>query len=654
MQKFKISGLFVMAICLVATLFHACKRDASAPAKPDIPKGGTRALYGVAESSFCHPYTPQGVIAYIGKSNLTISNDSIYCGASSGISLTNCNHITIRKCRFQHCTNTSGAIYLNNCSDITIDSSVFDDVIKGVNIKACTNNIKVTFNRFSNVADQAGTPNPSNSQAIQFNTTTGANLVASNNFVYTTGIGGLSAGIGDVISVYKSNGTAASPLRIDSNEIRGGSSAAFSGIVLGSGGGDYQEASYNFVVSSGSSGMRVQGGNHINMNNNTIFGAQTTASGTGLLYANFSGLTSSDITIGGNNINWTNSSGTKSNLAYSTTHGETQPTNWATNVQNSDAVNDNILPNPLWTPCVNGSCAVYTASPVLSYNGAHDFDIVGDSIYCGSSRGIVLNNCYNVNIRNCRFQHCTTGNGAIYLYNCNNITINNCYFDDVVKGVNIMYCTGYIKVTFNRFSHVSDKSASPNPRNSQAIQFNNSTGAGMEACRNFIYTDPLDLGTGDLINVYKSSGISTSPIRVDSNKIRGGGTDTPGYAAIVLGDLGGDYQQAKYNIVCNSGYVGMQVQGGNHINMSNNTIYGAQTVISHLGLGYGNFSGTTSSDITMQYNSVNWTDKTGVKQNMFYHGSVQPTGWTTNIQNSPAVNDAILPNPLWKGCNLWY
>jgi hypothetical protein len=123
--------------------------------------------------------------------------------------------------------------------------------------------------------------------------------------------------------------------------------------------------------------------------------------------------------------------------------------------------------------------------------------------------------------------------------------------------------------------------------------------------------------------------------------------DSGGGAGIVLGDVGGSYQVARYNIIVNGGFVGAQVQGGIHIKMDHNTVYSSSTPYSNCGICYGNYSGKASSDVNMSYNKVKYYQTSGAEMDAWWDPStaVQPTGWSTNIVKA-SIDASILPTTI--------
>lgn len=97
----------------------------------------------------------------------------------------------------------------------------------------------------------------------------------------------------DVISMFDSSGTPDSPISVHDNFIRGSYPAdpanhSFSGggILLGDGGGGYQEAFHNQVVSVANYGIAIAGGRHIRIARNRVVSAGLLEDGTRIASAN--------------------------------------------------------------------------------------------------------------------------------------------------------------------------------------------------------------------------------------------------------------------------------------------------------------------------------------------------------------------------------
>ena len=285
--------------------------------------------------------------------------------------------------------------------------------------------------------------------------------------------------------------------------------------------------------------------------------------------------------------------------------------------------------------------STYAISSAVSYYGKSNFTISGLSI-TGGTYCIYLNNCSNVTITNCHLANATKY--EVYITgNCKNITMTNCYVTGGVSGVHVEN-SSTIKINSNQIKNINGPFPGGN-----FVQFVNVSGGGCQINNNHC-EDIAGIGKPeDGLSVYKSNGLPGDSIQVIGNWIRGGQyyNTSGGGAAIVLGDVGGSYQVARNNIVVNGGFVGMQVQGGSHIKMDHNTIYGAVTPYSNCGLCYGNYSGTASTDINISYNKVRYYQTSGKEMDMWVDpkAGYTPIGWGTNTGGA-AISSAILPSTI--------
>ena len=247
-------------------------------------------------------YKVSAPISLSGVNNLTISGDSIKGGTVPCITLTNCTNIHITHCKLFNSTNVG--VNLLNCVNVLVDSSYISNVSTGV-YATTSKTIQVVANQMKNMVG----PFP-RGQFVQFNTCSGAgNSVINNKLENVLG----ASSPEDAISMYMTNGTAASPVMISGNSIKGGGpSASSGGIMLGDGGNSsYQTAQNNTLVNCGAYGISVAGGSNMQVLNNQIFAAQNTFTNVGICvwnqYATVSGC--SVIIVSGNQVNWTNAAG---------------------------------------------------------------------------------------------------------------------------------------------------------------------------------------------------------------------------------------------------------------------------------------------------------------------------------------------------------
>jgi hypothetical protein len=180
---------------------------------------------------------------------------------------------------------------------------------------------------------------------VQFNNVNGAGNSVTNN--KGEDILGQSQSE-DAISMYQSNGTAASPIMISGNWIRGGGpSSSSGGIMLGDEGGSYLTAENNILVNPGEYGMAIAGGDHNSILNNTIYGASQSFTNVGLYVNSINGHTVTNSTVTGNKVLFYNSSNYVNSCWLAP--GTTTPSGWSTTNIWSTILTPAILPSVIIT-----------------------------------------------------------------------------------------------------------------------------------------------------------------------------------------------------------------------------------------------------------------------------------------------------------------
>jgi hypothetical protein len=287
---------------------------------------------------------------------------------------------------------------------------------------------------------------------------------------------------------------------------------------------------------------------------------------------------------------------------------------------------------------------LYKSSLPVTYSGKSNFTISGLTLK-GGTYGIYLNGCSNVVISFNRIVGASKY--EIYLYNCKNVKVLYNYISGGVSGVHAENSSSIV-VNHNQIGDI----LGPFP-GGNFVQFVNVSGPKTSISYNRC-EDIAGVGKPeDGLSLYKSNGAQGDSIMVIGNWIRGGQyyNTSGGAAGIVLGDLGGSYQVARYNILVNSGFVGAQVQGGSHIKMDHNIIFSTATPYSNDGMSFGNYSGLPVSDITMSYNKIKFFNKSGVESDDWYDpkAGLIPAGWYTNILKAN-IDATVLPVVIrtWK------
>jgi hypothetical protein len=269
----------------------------------EAPIPGSRLIPYKATAAVLPIYKPAGVINLYGVHDTTIVGLSIAGGNTAAITLNHCYNVHIIGNKL--CNSTDVGIHLYQCYNITIDHNYFTNVSTGVYVQGqgiTAGGIVVNNNQFLNMMG----PLP-RGQFVQFNNVTGPGCSISDNVCEN--IFGQSYPE-DAISLYMSNGSAASPILVNGNSIRGGGpSVTGGGIILGDAGGSYQTVQNNVLVNPGQYGIGVASGTNMRVLNNKIFATKNVFTNVGITVWNQYSNACAIIDISGNQVNWTAAGG---------------------------------------------------------------------------------------------------------------------------------------------------------------------------------------------------------------------------------------------------------------------------------------------------------------------------------------------------------
>ena len=312
------SGRAVLALAFSAVLITSCskedaeyKRRRRTTPTTETPTSPTDTVTAPA------PTTPTtGTVAYLslptsgaknlsGQSNVVIENLRFVDISGNPLLLNGSSNITIRNCFFDRASEE--AISIENSSNITIENCLFNGVTTGVYALG-SKTIKIRYNQFVNVRMRS---TGGRGQFVQFNNVSGeGNLIENNQGENFAG----ESDPEDLISLYQSSGTAASPISVRNNMFRGGGpSTSGGGIMTGDYGGGYQIAENNVLLDPGQYGMAAAGGSNISILNNKIYAKQQPFTNNPLYVWAQQGASCSNINVKGNRVNWTDKSGSINN-----------------------------------------------------------------------------------------------------------------------------------------------------------------------------------------------------------------------------------------------------------------------------------------------------------------------------------------------------
>jgi hypothetical protein len=223
----------------------------------------------------------------------------------NSVELIGCKDVTIRNCWIHDSARI--AAEMGGCSRVTVEGCRIENVVSGV-YAVDSQGIQVVGNFVRNVKG----PFP-RGQMAQFDTVTGTGNAVRDNYAINERGKSLAE---DVINIFKSRGTAESPILIENNYLMGdpteGStdkSASGSGIMLGDFGGAHILCRKNVILSAGQVGLGVAGGTFIRVEDNLILGRKSNVSNTGLYVWNQSKLPSDHVTVVRNRVSWVNKDG---------------------------------------------------------------------------------------------------------------------------------------------------------------------------------------------------------------------------------------------------------------------------------------------------------------------------------------------------------
>lgn len=575
-------------------------------------------------------YTPASVINLNGSHDITISGKAINGGGIPAITLSNCYNVHITQNSLGNSTDVGIKLY--NCYNITIDYNFITNSSAGVYVDTSPNGgIIVDNNQFLNING----PFP-RGQFVQFNTVSGANNSISNN--KCENIFGQS-NPQEAFNLYKSNGTPTSPIRVNANWIRGGGPAASGGgIQLGDNGGSYEVASNNILVNPGQMGISISGGSHQSAINNTIYAKQQSFTNVGIVVWAQLGYTITNCTVSGNKVKYINHEYYENDNWLAS--GESTPAGWNTNIWSAN-VDASILPALIIT--LPGGVASPPPNPVpsnvVNLIGAHDMTISDLTITGGNVPCIKLTNCYNIYITRCNLKNST--NAGIELDNCTHVTIEVNNLSYLASGIVANNCpSGNISIYTNQMKNIQG----PLPFGN-CIKFNNVNGTGNNISYNKLENILGQSNPQNAIDLLQSYGAASSPININGNWIKGGG---PNYAGggINLGDQGGSYQIASNNILVNPGQFGMTITGGDHMSISNNSIFAIAQYFTNVGIYVWGQGGHVVTNSTVNGNKVNYKNsKNSENDDWLASGEATPSGWYTNTWGAN-INASILPSVI--------
>lgn len=313
-------------------------------------------------------------------------------------------------------------------------------------------------------------------------------------------------------------------------------------------------------------------------------------------------------------------------------------------------------PKPLPIP-LNFCKAKNIHSPIKATGVSSQDYAAMDITPSGTVPGLWLINSHDIHIHNLKI-HGNHNAVGIVMDNCYNVQIDTVTLDELAQGISIINenSIGSIHVNNNQGHNIFDANIVTNGRG-HFIQFSHSTGPNNQIIGNNFQCDAPNAGTGDIISDYISGGTSSSPMLIENNNAINGGSGLGAHqlaAFIVICDNGGNYIHATGNTGVNTGYAGITVASGIGNYVSGNTIFSQSFSYSAVALTSANFTPSTgigSSVITG--NRVNWfSGISGHYRDTTWKPSnnTRPTGWDSNTIDR-TLNATVLPSNIIQSCS---
>lgn len=250
-------------------------------------------------------------------------------------------------------------------------------------------------------------------------------------------------------------------------------------------------------------------------------------------------------------------------------------------------------------------------------------------------KSIKLSGCKKIRIYNCWIHDSKAP--AIHLDGCEDVVVQGCRIERVATGVYAHQSSG-VQVIGNYVDNVMG----PMPRG-QMVQFDKVTGKqnvirGNQAANSNDQSRPEDM-----ISIYESSGTEDSPILIEDNFLSGDpkvGSDgkSKSGSGIMLGDgKGGKHIVCRKNVLLAPGQVGIGVAGGGTITVTDNSIIGAKSDVSNVGLYVWNQSKQDGGEVVVRGNKIHWVNAAGAP-NPYWNGG----GFTKVTEEENSFQDIKL------------
>lgn len=212
-----------------------------------------------------------------------------------------CEDILIENLSFADLGPDVEAIHLERCNNVTIRANDFARVAQAITVIDSTN-VRIEWNRYEDIVGPHDRDGKHRANFVQLVEVTGGTI--SNN----KGRGGDTE---DIISMFRSGGTAEAPFVIEANHFEGTdwTSGSGSGIALGDQGSAYSIARGNTLLNVGQVGIFIAGGIGHKILDNVVYGEERAKSNVGIYVWNQASGDCANHEVRGNQVAWRNEGG---------------------------------------------------------------------------------------------------------------------------------------------------------------------------------------------------------------------------------------------------------------------------------------------------------------------------------------------------------
>lgn len=194
-----------------------------------------------------------------------------YEGKQNCLYITNSKNVTIRNSSFKNCYR---GVIVEGSSNVIMENNYFENNVMGASALS-SSDVKIRYNRIKNTGGgqwlgmTTAFNQGINGNVISFNKVTGtANEITCNVANNEDG----KSSTEDLVTTYQSQGTAAGPILIQGNCLKGGGpSQSGGGIMVGDQGGKYITAQNNTLINVGQYSIAIAGGHYNKLLNNKVY-----------------------------------------------------------------------------------------------------------------------------------------------------------------------------------------------------------------------------------------------------------------------------------------------------------------------------------------------------------------------------------------------